>query len=101
MIRITKEQIISCIKNFIDLRYRVDIVRTYCLEQGKDELNTEIFLQVYRDNHSKLQALYLAGKLNYTPNDLFVDLANYVIQKKSRELGITYVYNKGRLIHIY
>lgn len=100
--RITKEQVIACIHHFVDLRYKVDIVRTYCLEKGKEEFATEMFLQACRDHNTKLQMLYLSGQLPEEPQDIFTELALDVIREKVIEFGIVYVYSKsGKLIKIY
>lgn len=100
--RISKEQVIKCIQNFVNLRYKVDIIRTYCLEQGKEEFATEIFLQVCRDKNTQLQMLYQSGQLPEEPKDIFTELATFILQQKVRELGIIYVYDtRGKLIMIY
>lgn len=99
---ITKEQVLQCIKNFADLRYKVDIIRTYCIEKGKDEFFTEIFLQGLRDRNTKAQMEYLSGNIPLEPEDLFDKYAKYVINLKIRELNIIHLYSKsGKLLLVY
>lgn len=87
---ITKEQVILCISNFIDYRYQVDIIRSYCLEKGKSDIDTEIFLQL------------LGDKALREGVDYFRIIATYVIERKVQELNIIKVLDsQNKILLIY
>lgn len=82
---VTHKQVVDCVLNYMDLSYKVDLIRTYCLENNKDEMQIEILLTACR-----------------TMPLLFNQLANYIIEEKSKEFNIVTIYNKNQqLIHIY
>lgn len=87
---VSREQVIHCLNNFYSYTHQVDLVRTYCHEKGKEDLETEVFLQAIRDKS-------LQSGVN-----LFSQLAHYIIDIKSREFNIVRVFNKeGNLIFIF
>lgn len=83
---ITKEQIILCINNFINYIYQVDIIRSYCLEKNKSEIDTEIFLQLLRD------------KALIENRDYFSIIAAYVIERKIQELNLIKVLDSNNKV---
>lgn len=83
---ITKEQIILCINNFINYIYQVDIIRSYCLEKNKSEIDTEIFLQLLRD------------KALIENRDYFSIIAAYVIERKIQELNLIRVLDSNNKV---
>ena len=100
--KITKEQVIYCIYNFANPTVRVDLIRAYCLEKGKQEFETELFLQACRDINTKWQMLYMLNQIPFEPKDLFIELSNFIIQEKSREFVIIHLfYCNNNLLLIY
>ena len=87
---VSREQVINCLNNFYSHIHQVDLVRTYCQEKDKEDLEIEIFLQTVRD------------KSLHSGVDLFSQLAHYIINIKLREFNIVRVFNKkGNLIFIF
>lgn len=86
---ITTEQLSICVNNFYNYMYQADIIRSYCIEKGKSEVDTEIFLQLLRD------------KALVTGVDYFAEFARYVIERKVTENKLTKVLDKqGHIIKI-
>lgn len=99
---ITKEQVIYCILNFANHTTRIDLIRAYCLTKGKKEFETELFLQACKDINTKWQMLYMLNQIPFEPEDLFIELANFIIKEKSREFSIIHLYDcDNKLILIY
>jgi len=73
---VSKEQVIHCCMNFIMNPLKVDLVREYCIEKGKDTLQTEYFL-IYA-----------------TQLGLLDELAHNIIEDKIREFGLMRILNK-------
>ena len=62
---VSREQVIHCLSNFYSYTHQVDLVRTYCHEKGKEDLETEVFLQAIETS------LYNQGKLIFTIGTLY------------------------------
>lgn len=87
---VSREQVINCLSNFYSYTHQVDLIRTYCHEKGKEDLEIEVFLQAVRDKSSQSGV------------DLFSQLVHYIIDIKLREFNIVRVFNKeGNLIFIF
>lgn len=84
---ITTEQLNLCINYFLNIDYQIDIIRKYCIEKGKSEVDTEIFLQLLRNKA-------LITGVNY-----ITETAQYVIERKITENKIIKVLNsQGHII---
>lgn len=99
---ITREQVISCINNFLDLRYKVDIIRTYLIDKGIDEFKIEIFLQMCRDKNIELNEKWELKKLKFPPNNLFDILATYILNIQKEKFNLLFLYDKkGNFINVF
>ena len=99
---ITREQIINCLKYPQNPSLQTQLVKDYSIENGKDEVTVNGFLQVLRelDIQNKVKQLQQGGF--YTNHSIITELFHFILEKKIAEFNVTLLIDKNNnVLKIY
>lgn len=97
---VDKEYIIKAINNYQSLSNNINLIRDYCSDNGKDDAAIEVFLIKIREELALQQA---RNKIQIftDPNQIYFELAKYIIDKKVIEFNIIFLMKNNQIIKMF